>query len=69
MLRWHLQRGRHAIPKSVTPSRIVENFEIFDFELSDEQLQQIDALNTDLRGGPEPENITMENYYREIPEA
>ena len=50
-------------------SRIVENFEIFDFELSDEQLQQIDALNTDLRGGPEPENITMENYYREIPEA
>jgi 2,5-diketo-D-gluconate reductase A len=69
MLRWHLQQGRQAIPKSVTPSRIAENFDIFDFELSQEQLAAIDALDTGVRGGPEPEQMTREAFGRPIPEA
>ena len=69
MLRWHLQQGRQAIPKSVTPSRIRENFDIFDFELTDEQLTAIDALDTGVRGGPEPEQITRATFGMDIPEA
>jgi len=69
MLRWHLQQGRQVIPKSVTPSRIAENFDVFDFDLSTEELSAIDALDTGVRGGPEPEDITRENYGIEIPEA
>ncbi len=69
MLRWHLQAGRSAIPKSVRPERIAENFDVFDFELSPEQIAAIDALDTGTRGGPEPESITLEGYGREIPEA
>ena len=68
MLRWHLQQGRQAIPKSVTPSRIAENFDVFDFELTADQLTAIDALDTGVRGGPEPEEITRETFGREIPE-
>src|SRR6478735_6675744 len=64
MLRWHLQNGRAAIPKSTKPARIAENFDIFDFELSPEQLAAIDALETGVRGGPEPDSITLENYGR-----
>lgn len=69
MLRWHLQQGRQVIPKSVTPSRIAENFDVFDFELSDGELAQIDGLDTGKRGGPEPTAVTMENYGVAIPEA
>ena len=69
MLRWHLQQGRQVIPKSVTPSRIRENFDVFDFELTDDQLAAIDALDTGVRGGPEPEQITRQTFGREIPEA
>jgi len=69
MLRWHLQNGRAAIPKSTKPARIAENFDIFDFELTREQLDAIDALDTGVRGGPEPDAITLENYGRPIPEA
>ena len=69
MLRWHLQAGRQAIPKSVTPSRIAENFDIFDFVLSDDDMAAIDALDTGVRGGPEPEQITRATFGREIPEA
>jgi 2,5-diketo-D-gluconate reductase A len=69
MLRWHLQQGRQAIPKSVTPSRIAENFDIFDFQLTPEELAAIDALDTGVRGGPEPAVITRETFGREIPEA
>ena len=46
MLRWHLQQGRSAIPKSVKPERIAENFDVVDFDLSGEELAQIDALDT-----------------------
>jgi 2,5-diketo-D-gluconate reductase A len=69
MLRWHLQQGRQVIPKSVTPSRIAENFDVFDFELTADQLAAIDALDTGVRGGPEPEDITRENFGIQIPEA
>ena len=69
MLRWHLQQGRQAIPKSVTPSRIRENFDILDFELTDEQLAAIDALDTGVRGGPEAEQITRATFGMAIPEA
>jgi diketogulonate reductase-like aldo/keto reductase len=69
MLRWHLQEGRSAIPKSVKSTRIAENFDVFDFELTREQLRAIDALDTGIRGGPEPDSITLEAYGRPIPEA
>lgn len=69
MLRWHLQQGRSAIPKSTKPARIAENFDVFDFELSKAQLAAIDALDTGVRGGPDPDSITLETYGREIPEA
>ncbi|WP_428980284.1 aldo/keto reductase [Isoptericola cucumis] len=69
MLRWHLQRGRSAIPKSVTPHRIAENFDVLDFELTTDELAAIDALDTGVRGGPEPDAITLETFGRDIPEA
>ncbi|ROZ98241.1 aldo/keto reductase [Gordonia sp. OPL2] len=69
MLRWHLQQGRQVIPKSVTPSRIAENFDVFDFELDADELDAIDALDTGVRGGPEPEEITREKFGLDIPEA
>ncbi|ALC05727.1 hypothetical protein CDES_06550 [Corynebacterium deserti GIMN1.010] len=69
MLRWHLQRGRYTIPKSTTPARIKENVEIFDFLLNDAHLQQLDALDTGVRGGPNPANITMATFGFSIPEA
>jgi diketogulonate reductase-like aldo/keto reductase len=68
MLRWHLQRGRSVIPKSTKPQRIAENIDVFDFELSTEELAAIDALDTGQRGGPEPEVITLESFGRPIPE-
>ena len=69
MLRWHLQEGRSAIPKSVKPARIAENFDVFDFDLAADQLAAIDALDTGVRSGPEPDSITLEAYGRDIPEA
>jgi len=69
MLRWHLQKGRSAIPKSVKPARIAENFAVFDFELTREQVAAIDALDTEIRSGPEPDSIRLDNYGRAIPEA
>jgi diketogulonate reductase-like aldo/keto reductase len=69
MLRWHLQEGRSAIPKSVKAARIAENFDVFDFELTRDQIAAIDALDTGVRGGPEPDTITLEAYGRTIPEA
>jgi diketogulonate reductase-like aldo/keto reductase len=68
MLRWHLQQGRSVIPKSTKPQRIAENIDVFDFELSAEELAAIDALDTGQRGGPEPEVITLESFGRPIPE-
>lgn len=69
MLRWGLQHGRSVIPKSTRRSRIEENIDVFDFELSGDEMIAIDGLDTDRRGGPEPEAITLEAFGREIPEA
>jgi diketogulonate reductase-like aldo/keto reductase len=69
MLRWGLQHGRSVIPKSTKPGRIAENIDVFDFELSPNELAAIDDLDTGRRGGPEPDAITLEAFGREIPEA
>ena len=68
MLRWGLQHGRSVIPKSTKPGRIAENIDVFDFELSADNMTAIDDLDTGRRGGPEPDAITLENFGREIPE-
>ncbi len=68
MLRWHLQEGRSAIPKSVKPARIAENFDVFDFELTRDEISAIDALDTGVRGGPNPDDVTLEKYSKTIPE-
>ena len=65
MLRWGLQHGRSVIPKSTKPARIAENLDVFDFELSGDELAAIDALDTGRRGGPEPDDITLEAFGRE----
>jgi 2,5-diketo-D-gluconate reductase A len=54
-LRWHVQRGDVVFPKSVTPARIRENFAIFDFELGDDDMAAISALNREERTGPDPD--------------
>jgi diketogulonate reductase-like aldo/keto reductase len=69
MLRWGLQHGRSVIPKSTKPSRIAENIDVFDFELTAGELAAIDGLDTGRRGGPEPDAITLEAFGREIPDA
>ncbi|MGW0037635.1 aldo/keto reductase [Gordonia sp. NPDC003376] len=56
-LRWHIQRGDIVFPKSVTRSRVEENFALFDFELSAEQIAAIDALDKDKRRGPDPDTF------------
>jgi 2,5-diketo-D-gluconate reductase A len=54
ILRWHLQLGNVVIPKSVTPSRIEENFHVFDFELTDDDMRAVESLDTGERIGPDP---------------
>src|SRR4051794_40247551 len=59
VLRWHLQHGNIVFPKSTTPSRIRENFALFDFELSADQVERIDALDRGESGriGPDPDRF------------
>lgn len=57
IIRWHLQLGHMVIPKSQTPSRIKENFEVFDFELTDDQLKKISSLDGGNRLGPDPDAL------------
>lgn len=59
ILRWHLQSEIIAIPKSITPSRIEENFQVFDFELSGAEMEQIDALNENKHQGPDPDDMNV----------
>jgi 2,5-diketo-D-gluconate reductase A len=67
MLRWQLQHGRSAIPKSTNPGRIAENFAVFDFELTADEMARIDALDTGVRNGPDPE-LAREIFELVIPE-
>ncbi|MGW1591897.1 aldo/keto reductase [Streptomyces sp. NPDC002386] len=69
LLRWGLQQGRSVIPKSTKRHRIAENIDVFDFDLSADELSALDALETGRRGGPEPEAVTLAAYGRAIPEA
>ncbi|MCM3662829.1 aldo/keto reductase [Mesobacillus subterraneus] len=57
ILRWHLQNHIIPIPKSVTPSRLKENAELFDFELSQEEMKVINGLNKNQRFGADPDHI------------
>jgi len=59
ILRWNIQLDIVTIPKSVTPSRIKDNINIFDFSLSADEIAAIDALNQDKRVGPDPENFNF----------
>ena len=58
VLRWHIERGDIVFPKSVTAARIKENFAIFDFELSGEDVEAISALNKNDRTGPDPDKFS-----------
>jgi 2,5-diketo-D-gluconate reductase A len=69
MLRWHLQQGRSAIPKSTNAGRIAENLAVLDFELSAAELDRIDALDTGVRSGPDPDAPRLERFATPIPEA
>ncbi|MCA1222978.1 aldo/keto reductase [Streptomyces sp. 8L] len=69
MLRWHIQQGRSAIPKSTNPSRIAENLAVFDFQLSDADLARLDALDTGRRGGPDPDETDPSTRDIAVPEA
>jgi 2,5-diketo-D-gluconate reductase A len=62
VLRWHVQRGSIVFPKSSSPRRLEENFEIFDFFLSEEDMNRISALDRHERTGPDPDT------YNFIPE-
>ena len=57
-LRWHIQRGDVVFPKSVTRSRVEENFDIFDFELDEAAMAAISGLNRNERTGPNPDEFT-----------
>ncbi|WP_062349953.1 aldo/keto reductase [Bacillus kwashiorkori] len=59
VLRWHLQNDTIVIPKSVTPSRIEENFNVFDFELSAVEMDAINKLNRNERKGPKPSEFNV----------
>lgn len=59
ILRWHLQIGNVVIPKSVTPSRISQNIDVFDFELSEDDLTAIAGLNRNERTGPDPDTFNL----------
>ena len=69
MLRWHLQQGRSAIPKSTNPARIAENFDVVDFALTTDELNRIDALDRHVRNGPDPDVPRPAFFDRVIPEA
>ena len=57
VLRWNIERGLIVIPKSSNPKRQAENLDVFDFELTTEDIQVIDSMNKDLRVGPHPDEV------------
>ncbi len=72
VLRWQIDHGNCAIPKSVHAERIKENFGVFDFQLTADEVAQIDKLDTGVRGGPNPETLDTKTFPFKIdnrPEA
>jgi 2,5-diketo-D-gluconate reductase A len=57
VIRWHLQLGNVVIPKSVTPERIEQNFDVFDFHLTEAEMAAVDGLDAGERDGPDPETF------------
>jgi diketogulonate reductase-like aldo/keto reductase len=66
VLRWHIEHGFCAIPKSVKPHRIAENFDVFDFALEAGEVAAIDGLDKGVRGGPDPELLNPETYPKVV---
>ncbi len=66
VLRWHIEHGVLAIPKSVKAHRIKENMDVFDFELSADEVASIDALDTGVRAGPDPATLNMTTYPKTV---
>ena len=66
LLRWEIEQGISVIPKSVHDNRIVENFDVFDFALSPDETDAIDALDTGKRGGPDPDWLNTRNVPTKI---
>lgn len=66
VIRWHLDHGFSAIPKSVHAERIIENFAVFDFALTNAEIAKIDALDTGVRAGGDPETFTAESYPTDV---
>jgi diketogulonate reductase-like aldo/keto reductase len=66
VVRWHNEHAVVAVPKSVKPNRIAENFDVFDFELTVEEVAAIDALDTGFRAGPDPEAINTTTYPKKV---
>lgn len=64
ILRWHIEHGISAIPKSSRAERIAENIDIFDFQLTLEEVDAIDALDCNERGGPDPETNDLETIRK-----
>jgi diketogulonate reductase-like aldo/keto reductase len=68
VLRWHIDSGRSAIPKSVTLARIAQNLDVFDFALTADDIAAIDRLDTGVRGGPNQDEIDFRTFDRTIPD-
>jgi diketogulonate reductase-like aldo/keto reductase len=62
VLRWHVEHGISAIPKSVKPHRIEENIDVFDFALMPDEVAAIDGIDTGVRGGPDPDTIDRARF-------
>jgi diketogulonate reductase-like aldo/keto reductase len=66
VLRWQIELGTSPIPKSVRKERIAENIDIFDFALMPEEVEAISALNTDERGGPNPDHVSHQTFTTSV---